>query len=182
MLHPVAVRLVQESSSDFTLQVSLILTTQLMVGSAKIEAIKIRKVLMVLNYRYKKNLQLAVLVLWLIYIKSIMFQPTISEPGHTLAIALKKYKKFSLRITHERISVWQHNSDMFSSWCKGWVIWRAVSSLCEKALKIHTHCAKKPVTTMLTYPWKCTVLHCNHLGNTWKPLVLMTRHFDYHPR
>ena len=40
---------------------------------------------------------------------------------------------------------------------------------------------KKPVTTMLTYPWKCTVLHCNHLGNTWKPLVLMTRHFDYCP-
>ena len=32
---------------------------------------------------------------------------------------------------------------------------------------------------MLTYPWKCTVLHCNHLGNTWKPLVLMTRHFGY---
>ena len=43
------------------------------------------------------------------------------------------------------------------------------------------HCSKKPVTTMLTYPWKCTVLHCNHLGNTWKPLVLMTRHFDYCP-
>ena len=42
-------------------------------------------------------------------------------------------------------------------------------------------CKKKPVTTMLTYPWKCTVLHCNHLGNTWKPLVLMTRHFDYCP-
>ena len=34
---------------------------------------------------------------------------------------------------------------------------------------------------MLTYPWKCTVLHCNHLGNTWKPLVLMTRHLDYCP-
>ena len=34
---------------------------------------------------------------------------------------------------------------------------------------------------MLTYPWKCTVLHCNHLGNTWRPLVLMTRHFDYCP-
>ena len=32
---------------------------------------------------------------------------------------------------------------------------------------------------MLTYHWKCTILHCNHLGNTWKPLVLMTRHFDY---
>ena len=43
------------------------------------------------------------------------------------------------------------------------------------------HSMKKPVTTMLTYPWKCTVLHCNHLGNTWKPLVLMTRHFDYCP-
>ena len=41
------------------------------------------------------------------------------------------------------------------------------------------HNTKKPVTTMLTYPWKCIVLHCNHLGNTWKPLVLMTRHFDY---
>ena len=43
------------------------------------------------------------------------------------------------------------------------------------------HSTKRPGTTMLTYPWKCTVLHCNHLGNTWKPLVLMTRHFDYCP-
>ena len=43
------------------------------------------------------------------------------------------------------------------------------------------HSTKKPVTTMLTYPWKCTVLHCNHLGNTWKPLGLMTQHFDYCP-
>ena len=43
------------------------------------------------------------------------------------------------------------------------------------------HSTKKPVTTMLTYPRKCTVLHCNHLGNTWKPLVLMTRYFDYCP-
>ena len=43
------------------------------------------------------------------------------------------------------------------------------------------HSTKKPVTTMLTYPWKCTVLHCNHLGNARKPLVLMTRHFDYCP-
>ena len=43
------------------------------------------------------------------------------------------------------------------------------------------HSIKKPVTTVLTYPWKCTVLHCNHLGNTWKPLVLMTRHFNYCP-
>ena len=32
--------------------------------------------------------------------------------------------------------------------------------------KIKEHSTKKPVTTMLTYPWKCTVLHCNHLGNT----------------
>ena len=44
---------------------------------------------------------------------------------------------------------------------------------------LYCHSTKKPVTNMLTYPWKCTVLHCNHLGNTWKPLVLMTRHFDY---
>ena len=52
-------------------------------------------------------------------------------------------------------------------------------------LRAHIHNtivhSQKPVTTMLTYPWKCTVLHCNHLGNTWKPLVLMTRHFDYCP-
>ena len=45
----------------------------------------------------------------------------------------------------------------------------------------HFHSTKKPVSTMLTYLWKCTVLHCNCLGNTWKPLVLMTRHFDYCP-
>ena len=50
-----------------------------------------------------------------------------------------------------------------------------------EVLRYEIHCAKKPVTTMLTYPWKCTVLHCNHLGNTWKPLLLMTRHFDYCP-
>ena len=54
--------------------------------------------------------------------------------------------------------------------------------LIEEPRKTHfLHCAKKPVTTMLTYPWKCTVLHCNHLGNTWKPLVLMTRLFDCCP-
>ena len=44
---------------------------------------------------------------------------------------------------------------------------------------LNCHSTKKPITTMLTYPRECTVLHCNHLGNTWKPLVLMTRHFDY---
>ena len=53
---------------------------------------------------------------------------------------------------------------------------------CNRWTKYYNrHSTKKPVTTMLTYPWKCTVLHCNHLGNTWKPLVLMTRHFDYCP-
>ena len=49
----------------------------------------------------------------------------------------------------------------------------------NKLFCIIIHSTKKPVTTMLTYPWKCTVLHCNYLGNTWKPLVLMTRYFDY---
>ena len=48
-----------------------------------------------------------------------------------------------------------------------------------KKISVWLRATKKPVTTMLTYPWKCTVLHCNHLGNTWKPLVLMTQHFDY---
>ena len=51
----------------------------------------------------------------------------------------------------------------------------------EDFLDVIQHRTKKPVTSMLTYPWKCTVLHCKHLGNTWKPLVLMTRHFDYCP-
>ena len=63
--------------------------------------------------------------------------------------------------------------------------WDACSTLTSDTSiqpAIARHSTKKPVTTMLTYPWKCTVLHCNHLGNTWKTLVLMTRHFDYHPR
>ena len=55
-------------------------------------------------------------------------------------------------------------------------VWSFIGS--EMALQ---HCANRSVTTMLTYPWKCTVLHCNHMGNTWKPLVLMTWHFDYCP-
>ena len=40
---------------------------------------------------------------------------------------------------------------------------------------------KKASNHHANLPWKCTVLHCNHLGNTWKPLVLMTWHFDYCP-
>ena len=60
-----------------------------------------------------------------------------------------------------------------------------MKSLCVKLSIEHAtsshHSTETPVNTMLTYPWKCTVLHCNHLGNTWKPLVLMTRHFDYCP-
>ena len=52
---------------------------------------------------------------------------------------------------------------------------------CNRTQMIYQHSTEKPVTTILTYPWKCTVSHCNHLGNTWKPLVLMTRHFDYCP-
>ena len=58
-----------------------------------------------------------------------------------------------------------------------WFTWRASQHDSTRTVTVQ----KKPVTTMLTYPWKCTVLHCNHLGNTWKPLVQMTRHFDYCP-
>ena len=65
----------------------------------------------------------------------------------------------------------QSASTFRAFWLEGLVVW----GFCYD--KIHS--TKKPVTTMLTYPWKCTVLHCNHLGNTWKPLVLMTQHFDY---
>ena len=53
------------------------------------------------------------------------------------------------------------------------VIWADMVTT-RLATMCYHHCPKQPVTTMLTYPWKCTVLHCNHLGNTWKPLVLMT--------
>ena len=31
---------------------------------------------------------------------------------------------------------------------------------------VNRHSTKKPVTTMLTYPWKCTVMHCKHLETT----------------
>ena len=31
-------------------------------------------------------------------------------------------------------------------------------------ISMTVHSTKKPVTTMLTYPWKCTVLHCNPPG------------------
>ena len=57
----------------------------------------------------------------------------------------------------------------------------ACIGLCFGLSVMYWHSTKKPVTTVLTYPWKCTLLHCNHLGSTWKPLVLMTRHFDYCP-
>ena len=60
-------------------------------------------------------------------------------------------------------------------------MWLLHSAPCPILDDLKLHSTKKPVTTMLTYPWKCTVLHCNHLGNTWKPLVLMIRHFDYCP-
>ena len=59
-----------------------------------------------------------------------------------------------------------------------------INSLTNKIhafIYMYLHSTEKPVIIMITYPWKCTVLHCNHLGNTWKPLVLMTRHFDYCP-
>ena len=59
--------------------------------------------------------------------------------------------------------------------------WLHYISCIKHEHKHKIHSTKKPVTTMLTYPWKCTVFHCNHLGNTWKPLLLMTRHFDYCP-
>ena len=35
----------------------------------------------------------------------------------------------------------------------------------------HNYCAKKTVTTMLTYPWKCTVLHCNQSVGSSAPVV-----------
>ena len=99
-----------------------------------------------------------------------------------------------LRIAWQRrkeqlINFWgdmDHHTD-FPNWesgqYRGELPWRRRSALSQYACfvficglwrKQNKHCAKKPVTTLLTYTWKCTVLHCNHLGNTWKPLVLMT--------
>ena len=47
-----------------------------------------------------------------------------------------------------------------------WTVHLMSASLSQVIIGLH--CAKKPVTTILTYPWKYTVLHCNHLGNTWR--------------
>ena len=70
----------------------------------------------------------------------------------------------------------------YMNWYMIWyVLFKSYSSAAHSPIHLPFTAQKKPVTTMLTYPWKCTVLHCNHLGNTWKPLVLMTRHFDYCP-
>ena len=77
-----------------------------------------------------------------------------------------RYFGTMVELGHFALHIWMIRSHFFFVLC---------------CICINSHCAKKPVTTMLTYPWKCTVLHCNHLGNTWKPLVLMTRHFDYCP-
>ena len=90
---------------------------------------------------------------------------------------------------------WKGFADIFRMLCSALCIWTILSHkkkwyllwwfkcqwqpFCYQAVLFHS--TKKAVTTTLTYPWKCTVLHCNHLGNTWKPLVLMTRHFNYCP-
>ena len=50
--------------------------------------------------------------------------------------------------------------------------WWLADTLCKKASNRH---ANLPLE-MYSFTFKC-----NHLGNTWKPLVLMTRHFDYCP-
>ena len=88
-------------------------------------------------------------------VKSVHWRLALRRPSHSS----KYYQNTTYMIT----TIDQLISDIYHT-------------LCESR-----HSTKKPVTTMLTYPWKCTVLHCNHLGNTWKPLVLMTRHFDYCP-
>ena len=92
------------------------------------------------------------------------------------SIAIPFYYYFS--------STWQVNRQTKKSdYLPLWVMFHDTEHLSAARLSDQStqHSTKKPVTTMLTCPWKCTVLHCNHLGNTWKPLVLMTRHFDYCP-
>ena len=56
----------------------------------------------------------------------------------------------------------------------------AICSTCW--LYIHEHCIsqhKKASNHHANLPLEMYSFTCNHLGNTWKPLVLMTRHFDY---
>ena len=43
------------------------------------------------------------------------------------------------------------------------------------------HSTKKPVTTMLTYPWKCTVLHCNHLASAWAIIKVSGHQHQWFP-
>ena len=52
-------------------------------------------------------------------------------------------------------------------------------SLC--IVKHSFHSTKKPVTTMLTYPWKCTVLHCNHLASTRAIIKVLGHQHQWFP-
>ena len=61
-------------------------------------------------------------------------------------------------------------ASMVVTWC---IVFWGFFVQCTQHKKASNHHAN--------LPWKCTVLHCNHLENTWKPLVLMTQHFDYCP-
>ena len=116
---------------------------------------------------------------------------------------LAHYHYASYQCDHVEYNGFRHDSEIslhLSQWNQAWLwsilevtsyrdrwlywnrtVWSIFTKKNEEVNVFSTHSTKKPVTTMLTYPWKCTVLHCNHLGNTWKPLVLMTRHFDYCP-
>ena len=52
----------------------------------------------------------------------------------------------------------------------------------ELTCSLHHHpLCKKASNHHANLPLEMYSLHCNHQGNTWKPLVLMTRHFDYCP-
>ena len=110
------------------------------------------------------------------YNQSLQFSSPRSTRHPSLLGRQKQHRLRSLPNTSTYDQHWELNPRHFWYWvqrpisfalsCHMWARPQDGATIC--------HCAKKLVTTMLTYPWKSTVLHCNHLGNTWKPLVLMT--------
>ena len=95
------------------------------------------------------------------------------------------FDSFIMMFVYSDVFILKHYASIVFFWYFGYFIAKVLDGIyqfsylyplshwCCMDVCYYHHCAEKPVTTMLTYPWKCTVLHCNHLGNTWKPLVLM---------
>ena len=113
---------------------------------------------------------------------SYLADPTSSIPSYCASIVATSTLRVKYCGVTEGKSLWRLNCTYIALLTTIKVTASLYETTLYSTLLYHSYCTtaqKKTVTTMLTYPWKCTVLHCKNLGNTWKPLVLMNRHFDY---